>query len=155
MKKRLALAAALPIAAGIGLAQVSLAASARPAPRAAAAAKHRHALHLTKECSAYTGLADQHCTITSSNIRAIPVGSRVVYLEGANGTSLASDIVVVVGRGQYALGHVTVDLAAGTGRVTLTGGAGRFRSFHARAAISPLGGADFAWDGTYRSGHHH
>jgi hypothetical protein len=154
MKKRLVPAAALGAVAAIGLAQVSSAADG--APSAARAAHARSApLHLTKECSAYAGLADQHCTITSSNVRAIPVGSRVVYLEGANGTSLASDIVVVVGRGQYALGRVTVDLAHGTGRVTLSGGAGRFRSFHARAAISPLGGVNFAWDGTYRMGHGH
>jgi hypothetical protein len=141
MNKRLLLQAALPVLAGIALVQSSLAAT------------RSHALHLTKECSAYAGLADQHCTITSSNVRAIPVGSRVVYLEGAVGTSLRSDFVVVVGRGDYALGRVRLDLATGTGRITIAGGAGRFRSFHARAAVTPLGGVDFAWDGTYRNGH--
>ena len=154
MKKRLVRTVVLGAVAALGLVQMSSASGvARSVPGAAKA--HSRQLHLTKECSSYTGLADQHCTITSSNVRAIPVGSRVVYLEGANGTSLVSDIVVVVGRGQYALGHVTVNLATGRGRVTLAGGAGRFRSFHARAAISPVGGANFAWDGTYRVGHRH
>jgi hypothetical protein len=155
MKKRLVLAAALGAAvAGSGLAQVSSAANGgRSAAGAAAKAPRSGHLYLTKQCSAYKGLADQHCTITSSNIKGIPVGARVVYLEGAVGTSLKSDFVIVVGRGDYALGRVTLDLATGTGRITLSGGAGRFRSFHARAAVWPLGGVKFAWDGRYRVGH--
>ena len=31
-------------------------------------------LHLKKECSEYTGLADSFCTITASNLRAIKAG---------------------------------------------------------------------------------
>jgi hypothetical protein len=31
----------------------------------------RSGLHVTKECSEYTGLADSFCTITSSNLDAI------------------------------------------------------------------------------------
>src|SRR5205809_814675 len=36
------------------------------------------ALHVTKECSRYDGTAGSFCTITSSNIPQIMVGSRVV-----------------------------------------------------------------------------
>src|SRR5438309_9744355 len=33
------------------------------------------ALHVTKECSEYHGLAGEHCTITSSSLKQIEVGS--------------------------------------------------------------------------------
>ncbi|MET0216099.1 MAG: hypothetical protein ABW292_24025, partial [Vicinamibacterales bacterium] len=37
------------------------------------------ALHVTKECRDYHGQAGDICTITSSNLDAIEVGSTVVY----------------------------------------------------------------------------
>ena len=114
-------------------------------------------LHVTKECSEYTGLADSFCTITSSSLPAIKAGSRVVYLQAPGQTSLDSDVVLVVGPGNYALGHVTLDLATGLGEVTLSGGAGQFASFQAKVRVTPPGGAngaDWAWDGKYRFGPH-
>jgi hypothetical protein len=144
MKKFLGLVVALVTAAGISVGI------------ATASSSRGRELHLKKECSAYTGLADSFCTITASNVEAITVGSRVVYLQAAGPTSLDSDIVLVVGPGNYALGHVTLDLATGLGEVTLSGGAGRFTSFRAKAHVSPPGGvngADWAWDGWYRFGH--
>jgi hypothetical protein len=113
MKRLLAVAATLGAVASVGAAQVSPAAD----------ASRSGALHITKECSAYAGQADQHCTITSSNLRAIPVGARVVYLQPAGTGSLNSDLIVVAGPGNYALGHVTLDLATGTGTVVLSAGA--------------------------------
>jgi len=107
-----------------------------------------------EECSQYTGLADSYCTITSSNVRAIPVGSRVVYLQAAAATSLDSDIVVVAGPGNYALGHVRLNFVTSTGEVTIWGGTGHLAHLHARAAVSALGGPNWAWDGTYRFGEH-
>lgn len=106
-------------------------------------------LHVTKECSEYTGLADSFCTITSSNVKAIKVGSRVVYLQAADATSLDSDVVVVVGPGNFALGHVTLDFATGLGELTISGGAGQFASFHAKVDVSYLGGPNWAWEGKY------
>jgi hypothetical protein len=127
-----------------------------PGPGLASTANPRHgALHVTKECSAFTGLADSFCTITSSNIPAIKAGSRVVYLQAAGPTALDSDLVLVVGPGSYALGHVTLDLATGTGEITLSGGAGPFSGFHATADVSHLGGPNWAWDGKQRLGPHH
>ena len=77
---------------------------------------------------AYLGQAGPYCTITSSNINAITAGSRVVYLQAAGATSLDSDIVLVVGPGNYALGHVVLDFTTGIGTVTFWGGTGHFRS---------------------------
>jgi hypothetical protein len=126
-----------------------------PAPGAAPANSRHGALHVTKECSQFTGLADSFCTITFSNVPAIKAGSRVVYLQAAGPTSLDSDVVLVVGPGTYALGHVTLDLATGNGEITFSGGAGQFAAFHAKADVSRLGGANVAWDGTFRFGSRH
>ena len=116
------------------------------------------ALHVAKECSAYTGLAGDYCTIIRSNVKQIPVGSRVYYLAAAdleNGT-YDGDVALRVGHGNVAFGHVMVtDLFStvphtviGTG--SLSGGTGRFKGFQAKIVISvdenPLW-AD--WDGTY------
>jgi hypothetical protein len=113
----------------------------------------RHgALHVTKDCTGYQGQVDGHCTITSSNLKAIPAGSRVVYLQAAGASSLDSDVVLVVGPGNIAIGHVTLDFAIGSGTVTFSGGSGLFASFHAKVAVSSLGGTSWAWDGTYSFG---
>jgi hypothetical protein len=133
----------------------SIAAAANAHDGPGSADSRRGALHVTKECSEYTGLADSFCTITSSNLPAIKAGSRVVYLQAAGATSLDSDVVLVVGPGNYALGHVTLDLATGTGEITFSGGAGQFTTFHARADVSQLGGPNVAWDGKYRFGSQH
>jgi len=136
------------------LATVLTGAVAGPSSAATGTVHRSRALHVTKECSQYTGLADSYCTITSSNVRAIPVGSRVVYLQAAAATSLDSDIVVVAGPGNYALGHVRLDFVTSTGEVTIWGGTGHLAHLHARAAVSALGGPNWAWDGTYRFGEH-
>lgn len=109
-------------------------------------------LHVTKECEEYKGQAGHFCTITSSNLEAIPVGSRIFYLQAADRGSLDSDIVLVVGPGNYALGHVTLDLAAATGQVTFSGGIGQFTSFRAKADVSGLDGTGWAWHGEYHVG---
>jgi len=130
---------------------------------AVAASPRSGDVHITKECSAYAGQAGGYCTITSSNIKAIPVGSRVIYLEAlaAPYTVLDTDIVLdPPGPGNNkAFGHVLLDLSTGKGVVTFSGGTGKFTWFQARADVSYLGGADWAWEGTYwfghDDGHHH
>jgi hypothetical protein len=109
------------------------------------------ALHVTKECSAYTLLAGSYCTITSSNLKQIEVGSRVVYATAAGATSLDSDLILdLPGPGNnIAFGHVVLSLVTGTGVVTFSGGTGKFTKFHARVVVSPLGWPNWAWDGTY------
>jgi hypothetical protein len=114
------------------------------------------ALHVTKECSMYHGLAGEHCTITSSNLKEIPKYSRVVYEKGAAGGSLDSDLILyAAGRGhQTAFGHVVLNLATGTGVVTFSGGTGKFKTFRARVdvSIAPSGRPNFVWNGTYSFG---
>jgi hypothetical protein len=108
------------------------------------------ALHVTKECSQYTGAAGDFCTITSSNVRAIEVGMRVVYHQAIGPANLDSDFVLSFRRGSTAYGHVTLDdLAGTTGKITLNGGTGDFRNFHARALLTCSDAVNCAWDGTY------
>ncbi|HEU4749330.1 MAG TPA: hypothetical protein VFS56_12575 [Gemmatimonadaceae bacterium] len=109
---------------------------------------------MTKECSEYTGLAGSFCTITSSNLKQIEVGSRVVYAEAAGATSLDSDVVLdPPGPGNNAaFGHCSLEFATGVGLCTFSGGTGTFTHFRARVVVSYLGGPNWAWDGTYSFG---
>ncbi|HEY3086711.1 MAG TPA: hypothetical protein VGJ59_01435 [Jatrophihabitantaceae bacterium] len=109
-------------------------------------------LQVTKNCKDYTGASGSFCTITSSNVNAIKVGSRVVYTSAADWTagSLNSDLVIYGPGANRARGHVVLDLSTLSGVVTLSGGTGVFTHFHA----GPLTVAcpyfpDCSWVGPY------
>lgn len=108
-------------------------------------------LHVTKECSAYTGQAGSFCTFTSSNLAAIKVGSKVFYDQAAGTPAglLDSNVVIDAGDGNRAVGRCTLDLSNYVGLCTFSDGTGDFVGFHARVDISPIGGPNFSWDGTY------
>jgi hypothetical protein len=121
-------------------------------PSVAAASPRSGHLHVTKECSAYTGLANSYCTITSSNLKAIAVGSEVVYASPAGATSLNSDIVLDDGAGNTEFGHCYLDFGTGLGLCTFWGGTGNLTGFQATAYVSHLGNQDslnWAWKGMY------
>lgn len=109
-------------------------------------------LHVTKECSEYKGDAGQFCTITTSTLAAIPVGSKVFYDQVANIPTglLDSNVVLDAGAGNRAVGRCTLDFATGLGLCTFSDGTGQFAGFQARVNVSYISGADWAWDGTYR-----
>ena len=139
MKRKLALVLAVAVA---GVA----------ATGAAAATQRSGDLHVTKECSAYHGLAGEFCTITSSNIPAIKPGIRVFYASSADffTLSLDSDLVLDGPGHNHVVGHVVLDLATFTGVVTLSGGTGRFAHFHAGPlAVACPAFPDCSWDGAY------
>jgi hypothetical protein len=120
-------------------------------PGAAAADSPRSgALHVTKECSQYTGQAGSFCTITSSTLKAIDGGSKVIYLQPAGAAGLDTDVVLYTGPGNSAFGHVTLSPASPSGVVTFSGGTGQFRGFEARVIVTynPATGLWY-WDGTY------
>ena len=107
-------------------------------------------LHVTKECSEYSGGIGAYCTVTSSNLRAIRVGTRIFYAQAAAPDgSFDGDFILYAGSGNTATGHCAVD-PAGSGRCTLSGGTGTLDGIRARVDVSYLGGLDFACDGTYR-----
>jgi len=119
-----------------------------------ASSKRSGALHATKECSAYTGLAGAYCTITSSNIKAIEIGSRVVYAKAKDPTSLDSDVTLYPPGSDksVAYGHVVLDFLTRRGMITFSGGTGKFKHFQASAVVLFLGAPNWAWDGTYSFG---
>ena len=122
-----------------------------------ARANHRaRPLHLTKECppSQYQGQIGGYCTVTSSNVAAITVGTKIFYAQAAGPTSLDSDIILYAGSGNTATGHCALDFATGLGRCTLSGGTGTLDGIRARVDVSYRGGSDWAWDGTYRFHEH-
>jgi hypothetical protein len=107
-------------------------------------------LHLEKECSEYTGEAGSFCTISASNLEAIPVGSKVVYTEAATAAGgLDTDIVVNTPDGETAYGHVVLDGATQTGTVTLAGGTGELATLAADLVVAPLTEPSYSWDGPY------
>jgi hypothetical protein len=114
-------------------------------------------LLVNKECSQYTGLPGSFCTITSSNVAAIKIGSKVFYDQGAGVPAgmLDSNVVLDGGSGNRALGRCTVDAATGSGLCTFSDGTGTFAGFHARVNVSYLGGPNYRWAGTYSFGSDH
>jgi hypothetical protein len=137
VKRRFILLVAVAVAgvvAGIG--------SARATPRSGA-------LHVTKECSQYDGQAGSFCTITSSNIPQIKAGMRVVYAGAPSIGVLNTDIVLSFEHGSAASGHVLLDLTTAQGRVTFSGGTGKFAHFEADAIVSVDLAGVWHWDGTY------
>lgn len=118
-----------------------------------ARANHRaRPFHLTKTCppDQYQGQIGGYCTVLSSNVPAIAVGSKIFYAQAAGPTSLDSDIIVYVGAGNTATGHCALDFQTGIGQCTLSGGTGTLDGIRARVDVSYVSGYDWAWDGTYR-----
>ena len=126
---------------------VAVAASASATPRSGI-------LHMTKECPDYTGAAGSFCTVASSNLNAIKVGSRIVYAKADGDPTpgvLDSDLVIDGPGSNTAFGHVVLSDAPGaSGPVTITGGTGVFSHFHANLVVTcettrPV----CSWDGPY------
>ena len=118
-----------------------------------ARANHRTGpFHLTKVCppSEYQGQIGGYCTVTSSNVAGISIGTRIFYAQAAGPSSLDSDVILYAGPGNTATGHCALDFATGLGQCTLSGGTKRLDGIRARVDVSYLGGYDWAWDGTYR-----
>ena len=107
-------------------------------------------LRVTKECSEYTGEAGSFCTIASSNFDAIPIGSKVVYTKAATADGgLDTDIVINTPNGDAAYGHVVLDGATETGKVTLAGGTGKLAELAADLTVAPLAAPTYSWEGSY------
>ena len=111
-------------------------------------------LHMTKECSEWKGAAGDHCTITSSNIAGIKVGSRVYYVQAAGILEgvMDSNIVLDAGKGNRAVGRCTLDQKTGLGLCTFSDGTGRLAGFNARIQVSPPTDSEnkhWHWDGTF------
>jgi hypothetical protein len=107
-------------------------------------------VHITKDCTGFMGLAGQSCMITRSDLRAIPVGARIVYESAVQGATLDTDISIATGPGNVATGHCTLDFLALPGRCDLSGGTGKLTHLHLSVVVSPdpMPGI-WHWDGTF------
>jgi len=116
-------------------------------PSLLASSERSGMLEVTKECSQSS---QGFCTITSSNVKAIEVGTRVVYLHPeAVGTPGGSAVILdVPGPGNNKV-FGNCELSATTQLCTFAGGTGKFTHFQAKVIVSRLGGADFGWRGDY------
>lgn len=138
----------------VAIAVVASFAAVTPAPSigvaSVSASARKGDLHVTKECSQYTGAAGSFCTIRSSNLTKILVGSKVFYDQavGIPAGLLDSNVVLDAGNGDRAVGRCTLDLSTGLGLCTFSDGTGRFAGFQARVEVTYLG-SEWAWDGTY------
>ncbi len=103
--------------------------------------------HLTKETSEYTGEAGSFCTVTSSNLDAIKVGSKIIYTAPAAEPVIESDLVIISGDDTLT-GHVLLDVPSASGTLAITGGTGAFAGFRADTAVT-FDGTEWHWDGTY------
>jgi hypothetical protein len=110
------------------------------------------AFHGTKDCSGFTGLVGAYCTIRSSNVKAVKVGSKIFYFQQAGKTALDSDMVVYVGPGTVATGHCLLHLATGLGLCTISDGTGTLAGLRARVRVTADSSVPnlWHWDGTYR-----
>ena len=108
-------------------------------------------LHVTKECSQFTGDTPSFCTITGSNLDAIRVGTKVMYwgpvLTDPN--FMSSRVVLRAGHGNRAFGYCQTIADPYHGTCTFWKGTGALSGFHASVDVTYVSGADFDWDGTY------
>ncbi len=122
-------------------------------PSVSAASPRSGDLHVTKECSVYDHLAGGFCTIIASNLAAIPVGTRVVYLKALVGLVLDTDVMLEAPGPNInvAFGHVHLDLVAKVGLATFSGGTGNLSGFTATVVVTPDSAVTkgWFWDGTY------
>ena len=128
------------------------------APSMSRSSERRGALHITKNCLHFTGAANGYCVITSSNIKQIPAGTRVVYLQAYTGNGvLESDVRLDTPGPSHgaAFGHCHLPFPRGPGLCTFSGGTGRFKHFTGSAVVTALGASvdrNWAWNGTYSFG---
>jgi hypothetical protein len=109
------------------------------------------AFHATKDCSGFTGLVGAYCTIRSSNVKALKVGSKVFYVQVAGQTALDSDTLIYVKRGTVATGHCFLRHATGVGLCTVSDGTGTLAGFRFRVRVAADASVPglYHWDGTY------
>jgi hypothetical protein len=110
-------------------------------------------LHITKECSEFTGEIPSFCTITSSDLAAIPVGTKVMYWGPVinDPNFMSSRVVLRAGHGTRAFGYcqTIASPAPEHGTCVFWKGTNALKGFHASVNVTYVSGADYDWEGTY------
>ncbi|MDO8485798.1 MAG: hypothetical protein Q7S35_12730 [Candidatus Limnocylindrales bacterium] len=110
-----------------------------------------HALHITKDCSKFTGVAPTYCTIAASNLGAIRAKAKVWYNGPVlnNSYFLSSNVVIDTWHGNTATGYCNFDAETSDGICTFWKGTGTLTGFHAVVHVTVDSKGLFHWDGTY------
>ena len=113
-------------------------------------------LKISKECSQYTGDTPSFCTITESNLAAIPAGTKIFYYGPVTGSPLftSSTAVIAVGNGDSAVGYCVVyDTASPPlGTCAFHAGSGTLAGFQAVVTVTVDDKQIWHWDGGYLLG---
>jgi hypothetical protein len=114
------------------------------------ASRGTKAFHATKDCSGFTGLVGAFCTIRSSNVKALKVGSKIFYVQASGSDALDSDTIIYVKRGSVATGHCFLRPTE-PGLCTISDGTGTLAGFRLRVRVRADASIQglFHWDGTY------
>src|SRR5436190_10529911 len=106
-------------------------------------------LVVAKECSGFVN-DPPYCTIISSNLAAIPGGSRIVYLDPTGlGTATGGAVVLDPPGPGNNKAFGTCFLGSNPMHCEFTGGTGRFTWFHARVVLTVDNEGLWHWAGTY------
>ncbi len=120
------------------------------------AAPQMQPLKISKECSQYSGETPSFCTITESNLAAIPVGTKILYYGPVTGSPLfsSSAAVIAVGNGDSAVGYCVVyDTASPPlGTCAFHAGSGTLAGFQAIVKVTVDDKQIWHWDGGYLLG---
>jgi hypothetical protein len=109
-----------------------------------------HNLTFIKDCSQFSGTVPSYCTITDSNVAAIPPGTKVWYYGPVISSSvLTSSNVTIKTAGNTASGYCQVDNRTGDGMCTFWKGTGTLAGFHAIVVVSAASDVSFNWVGRY------
>jgi len=123
---------------------------------AAAAAPAMQPLKISKECSQYTGDTPSFCTITESNLPAIPAGTKIFYYGPVTGSPLftSSAVVIAVGNGSSAVGYCVVydTRTPPLGTCAFHAGSGTLAGFQAVFTSTVDDKQVWHWDGGYLLG---
>ena len=110
-------------------------------------------IHLTKDCSSYTGENPSLCTISASDVAAIPVGTKVWYRGPilTNVYFLSSNILLEAPNGATATGYCIFDARAteSTGLCTLWSGTGALTGLTSIVDVTIDAAGEWHWDGVY------
>jgi hypothetical protein len=120
------------------------------------AAQDMQPLTISKECSEFTGDTPSFCTITESNLAAIPAGTKILYFGPvvSNPNFVSSAAVIAVGDGDSAVGYcVTYDSASPpSGTCAFHAGSGTLAGFQAVVTVTVDDKQTWHWDGGYLLG---
>ena len=110
-------------------------------------------LKIAKECSQYSGETPSFCTITESNLAAVPAGTKILYSGPMVNSPLFSNsaAIIAVGPGDTAVGHCIVyDTATPPyGLCAFQAGSGTLTGFQAIVKVTVDDKQIWHWDGGY------